>query len=352
MPCNGRRPRRLDDPAGSRARARRGVVHQGLLPRSGARLSHRQPWSREPLPASPRRTIDGELAAASAPRSCVDDKVVGAITSVGARRRPRPRSATCAARSSRRARSSCAGRRPSSAPSPLHDSGHDVRRLQSTSSVARVRDVEARAFRRGRVTTKRVPSAGVSTRRGRRPWRRRARARWRGRCPVPTRAARARCATCRAGRTRAAGRPGRCRDRRRRRAPRPRRRPAARRRRRARRANFSAFSTRLRDDLREALGVAGRPAPVAPVGDASVTPISVAAGWNASTALATTARGVDRLRAERELAGVEASEIEEVGDEPFEPARLRRDHLGGAASGRRGPRRCRRRSPRRSRGST
>ena len=40
--------------------------------------------------------------------------------------------------------------------------------------------------------------------------------------------------------------------------------------------------------------------------------------------------GVDRRRVQRELVGVEAGEVEEVGDEALEPARFRRDHVGGA----------------------
>ena len=38
---------------------------------------------------------------------------------------------------------------------------------------------------------------------------------------------------------------------------------------------------------------------------------------------------VDRRGVQRELVRVEPREIEEVGDEPLEPARLRRDHVGG-----------------------
>ena len=40
----------IDDPAGGRARGRRGLVHQGVLPRPGARVPHRQPRAREPVP--------------------------------------------------------------------------------------------------------------------------------------------------------------------------------------------------------------------------------------------------------------------------------------------------------------
>ena len=56
------RHRRHDDPAGGLPRAGRGVVHEGLLHRPGARVPHRQPRPREPLPAPPRRHR-GRLAA-------------------------------------------------------------------------------------------------------------------------------------------------------------------------------------------------------------------------------------------------------------------------------------------------
>ena len=50
-PAPRRRRRRLDDPPGGVPRARRGVVHEGLLPRPGARLPDRHARSREPVPA-------------------------------------------------------------------------------------------------------------------------------------------------------------------------------------------------------------------------------------------------------------------------------------------------------------
>ncbi len=51
----GRRHRRDDDPAGGVPRARRGVVHEGLLPRPGARVPHRHPRPRQPVPAAGAR---------------------------------------------------------------------------------------------------------------------------------------------------------------------------------------------------------------------------------------------------------------------------------------------------------
>ena len=108
------------------------------------------------------------------------------------------------------------------------------------------------------------------------------------------------------------------------------------------------------DDLGEPVGVgvggergrAARPC--------SVMPSSSAAGRNASTALRTTSRGVDRRGRERELVGVEAGEVEQVAHEPFEPAGLGHDHARRAAARFADPRRrsCRRSSPPRSRGST
>ena len=57
---------------------------------------------------------------------------------------------------------------------------------------------------------------------------------------------------------------------------------------------------------------------------------SAAAGRNASTASLHHRVGVDRRGVQRELVRVEAGEVEEVGDQSFEPTRLRRDHVGGA----------------------
>ena len=65
---------------------RRGVVHQGLLPRPGARVPHRLARPRQPVPAPPvvRRTLRSPPAEAEV---VVDDKVVG-------RSRARPRCPT------------------------------------------------------------------------------------------------------------------------------------------------------------------------------------------------------------------------------------------------------------------
>ena len=94
-------------------------------------------------------------------------------------------------------------------------------------------------------------------------------------------------------------------------------------------AYFSAFSTRLATICASRCGSARRAArrrPRRPARCRARRPT----GRNASTASATTARASIGAGSQRELVGVEAGEVEEVGDEPLEPARLRRDHLGGA----------------------
>ncbi len=61
------RRRRADDPAGSVPRRNRGVVHEGLLRRAGARVSHRHPWPGQPVPTASavrRRAAGGGCRAA------------------------------------------------------------------------------------------------------------------------------------------------------------------------------------------------------------------------------------------------------------------------------------------------
>ena len=205
----------------------------------------------------------------------------------------------------------------------------------------------------GIVTTKRVPPASRgSTAARRRPSPPRARGRSRARCRCRP-CGRARRATCRAARTRAAGRsaamPG----------PssstwsstRPSRRVDADLRR-SPVAYFNAFSTRLATICASRSG-RRRPAPARRVASSSATPdlAPPRAGTPRRSSPTTRAR-VERRGVQRELVRVEPGEVEQVGDEALEPAGLGRDHVGGADAARRCRRRCRRRSPRRSRGST
>ena len=306
-PGAARRRRRHHDPAGGVPRAGRGVVHQGLLPRPGAGVPHRQPRPREPLPA-PRSPTSRATGRRSAPRSSSTARSSARSPAWRRRSCPPVRSATCAARSSRRRRSSCAG--TAAAPAPR-------RRRRSADTL-------------GNVTTKRVPDASRSARRGRRrPSPARARARWRGRCRCRA-CARAPCATCRGARTRAAGRRARCRGRRRRRAARRGRRPP--RTPTATRvvANFSAFSTRLATICASRCASSVARARRRRRSTSSVTPMLGRRGTERLDRVAHHRVGVDRRGVQRELVGVEAGEVEQVGDEAFEPAGLRRDHVGGA----------------------
>ena len=118
-PAAARRHRRQDDPAGGRARDRRGLVHQGVLPRPGARLPHRQPRAREPVPPAlphDRRRLAGRRRRGRRRRQGRRR----AHERRRARACPPARSATCGARSNRRRPSSCggtAGTRPRASPS-------------------------------------------------------------------------------------------------------------------------------------------------------------------------------------------------------------------------------------------
>ena len=88
---------------------------------------------------------------------------------------------------------------------------------------------------------------------------------------------------------------------------------------------FSAFSTRLATICASRSGSASA-ASVSGPSTRSVMPSSVAAGRNASTAVAHGLGRVDRARRERELPGVDPGEVEQVGDEAFEATRLGGDH--------------------------
>ena len=80
IPCSPFDIDEQHDPAGGVPRARRGVVHQGLLPRPGAGVPHRQPRPREPLPPPHHR--HRRRVARARHRDRRRGKVVGEITSV------------------------------------------------------------------------------------------------------------------------------------------------------------------------------------------------------------------------------------------------------------------------------
>ena len=65
----GRRPRRFDHRPGGVPGAGRGLVHQGLLPRPGARVPHRHARAREPVPARSAPHDHGTRCPLPAPRS-------------------------------------------------------------------------------------------------------------------------------------------------------------------------------------------------------------------------------------------------------------------------------------------
>ena len=78
----------------------RGVVHEGLLRRAGARVSHRHPWPRQPVPAASavrRRAAGGRCRVGA--EVVAGDKVVG---DAHEQRRGRRHSRWCGARSNRR----------------------------------------------------------------------------------------------------------------------------------------------------------------------------------------------------------------------------------------------------------
>ena len=259
----------------------------------------------------------------------VDGKVVGALTSVA------PAELPTGALGLRAPRGRAAGR----------------------GRAALGRRHRARARHLTRARGERHHEAGAHARRSARPGRRRpspapARARWPARCPVPS------------------VRPG---HRARRVEPLEHAREVGRRdagpvvvdveldlvvdrsrarRRHARRRELQRVLHQVGDDLREALRVDRRRHRLAGSRSPASTPISAAAGPNASTASLHDRVRVDRRGMQRELVRVEPGEVEQVGDEPLEPARLRRDDVGGADARVASLRRCRRRSPRRSRGST
>ena len=128
-PAPAGRHRRQDDPARSRARARRGVVHQGLLPRPGARVPHRQPRAREPVPPSvPQRSrATGPWPArkwSSATRSSARSRASPRLTlptgALGYVRREVEPPATVDLRSGRRARNRDGASAQSSRPARLN----------------------------------------------------------------------------------------------------------------------------------------------------------------------------------------------------------------------------------------
>ena len=283
------------------------------------------PRPREPVPA-PALAARHRAVPPSGAEIAVDGKVVGTITS--ATRCPVRtaswRSAWSAARSSRRPTSRSGGPAANRPPSSSPDRARSCVAERSTGPgdagsgwghAGDGHDEPRAAVRAGARTTRCRPS---------RP---RARARSRGRCRCrPTGPAIAR--RCRAARTRAAGRRRRCRDRRRRRArstdavaPRARTTPPS----------TSRTSTRSPPGWPRSAPAARdrrRPGTASPRRRrAASTPRSRADGWNAVDRLVDHRAGVDRRGVERELVGVEAGEVEEVGDEALEPARLGRDHL-------------------------
>ena len=150
------------------------------------------------------------------------------------------------------------------------------------------------------------------------------------------------------------GRPG-SRGRRRRRRPRP-----------GRRSGVAAYTSTLRggvlqrvldevgDDLREPFGVEVDRERARRSTMFSAMPSSRACGANASAASRTTSVASHGPRVQRELVGVEAGEVEQIADEPFEAAALGADDRRGPLAFVRDRRRrgCRRRAPPRSRGST
>ncbi len=79
VPAQGVDVDELDDPAGGVPRGRRGVVHEGLLHRPGAGLSHRLARPRQPVPAPPRAVRC--RGAAHGADVTYDGKAVGGITS-------------------------------------------------------------------------------------------------------------------------------------------------------------------------------------------------------------------------------------------------------------------------------
>ena len=92
------------DPAGGVPRARRGLVHEGLLPRPGARVPHRHPRPREPAPAPAalrtRRSRAAPRWSPTARRSARSRAAVGGVALAMVRRTVEPgdRGASCAPR--------------------------------------------------------------------------------------------------------------------------------------------------------------------------------------------------------------------------------------------------------------
>ena len=271
-------------------------------------MPHRQSWPREPVPA-PRRSTSRATGRRSAPRSWSTARSSAPSPAWRRPSCPPARSATCAARSNRRRRSSCAG-----TAAPAQPSRH----------LGRAR------HHAGTVTTKRVPSASMGSTRASPPIADRQLADDGEADAGADRAARHRPRRVEAleHAREVVGRDARAvvvdADPHAPAAPRDARpstatsRTSARSRRGWRRSAPSRSGSRSPAPRRRRRHVE-RHADVAPPAGGTPRP------RRRTTARASTGRGV-----QRELVGVEPGEVEQVGDESLEPTRLRRDHRRGA----------------------